>query len=455
MLTEMINHVRLFVCSLVRVRTNPILPPPRSRFSHTQKTSPTNHTNQKKTHTKTDRTDNDDDEDGDDEDDGENNGDHDHNNDDDDGDDDATSNNSSCDPDMSAYIEPQMMLDEYDEPVEFKYNPDLDPNAPPIPGSAAAADNNNTAALPPRLTPIHQHQQLIYQQQLHQQQMLNNNTNNTKSLPKLTKRPRMQQQHHQTGAVLSNGGGRSSFQNVRRSGGGGGASLIGGTTIRLASLKADGGVADGSPSAASIAAALQLAELPARGLVTSIQQQHNLQQLNDNKLHMFSISAAAENSADGSVKAEPQVTSNRSSKYIIDDSEGSVRDFCVKEGDHTYRCKVCQRVYTHISNFCRHYVTSHKRNVKVYPCPYCFKEFTRKDNMTAHVKIIHKIEATGSAPGSANTSAMLMSEGEGGGSQSQQSMQMQQQQQPTTLVGLPASVLGGAISLSMVAQQGQ
>lgn len=94
------------------------------------------------------------------------------------------------------------------------------------------------------------------------------------------------------------------------------------------------------------------------------------------------------------LKIERQNAGNRSSKYIIDDTQGSVRDFCTKEGDHTYRCKVCSRVYTHISNFCRHYVTSHKRNVKVYPCPYCFKEFTRKDNMTAHVKIIHKIESS-------------------------------------------------------------
>ncbi|XP_058128746.1 protein tramtrack, beta isoform [Anopheles ziemanni] len=84
---------------------------------------------------------------------------------------------------------------------------------------------------------------------------------------------------------------------------------------------------------------------------------------------------------------------SRPHKYaVIDDAEGSVRDFCTKEGDHVYRCKVCARVYTHISNFCRHYVTSHKRNVKVYPCPFCLKEFTRKDNMTAHVKIIHKQE---------------------------------------------------------------
>jgi Cys2His2 zinc finger developmental/cell cycle regulator len=105
-----------------------------------------------------------------------------------------------------------------------------------------------------------------------------------------------------------------------------------------------------------------------------------------------SPSLSISESTSPSLKIEPLIQDNRSNKYAIDDSEGSVRDFCTKEADHVYRCKVCSRVYTHISNFCRHYVTSHKRNVKVYPCPFCFKEFTRKDNMTAHVKIIHKLE---------------------------------------------------------------
>ncbi|GBP22966.1 Protein tramtrack, beta isoform [Eumeta japonica] len=73
-----------------------------------------------------------------------------------------------------------------------------------------------------------------------------------------------------------------------------------------------------------------------------------------------------------------------------EESNESVRDFCIKEGENVFRCKICARVYTHISNFCRHYVTSHKKDVKVFPCPICFKEFTRKDNMIAHLKIIHK-----------------------------------------------------------------
>lgn len=74
----------------------------------------------------------------------------------------------------------------------------------------------------------------------------------------------------------------------------------------------------------------------------------------------------------------------------IYDPDKSARDFCVREKDNLFRCTVCDRVYTHISNFCRHYMTSHKIDVKMYPCPVCSKDFTRKDNMLAHLKIIHK-----------------------------------------------------------------
>lgn len=82
-------------------------------------------------------------------------------------------------------------------------------------------------------------------------------------------------------------------------------------------------------------------------------------------------------------------------KYVnyskkINDPDKSARDFCVREKDNLYRCTVCGRVYTHISNFCRHYMTSHKLDVKMFSCPVCCKDFTRKDNMLAHLKIIHK-----------------------------------------------------------------
>nr|CAI5836457.1 unnamed protein product [Callosobruchus analis] len=74
----------------------------------------------------------------------------------------------------------------------------------------------------------------------------------------------------------------------------------------------------------------------------------------------------------------------------VRDSEKSARDFCVRESENLYRCTVCDRMYTHISNFCRHFMTSHKVDVRMYSCPVCGKEFTRKDNMVAHLKIIHK-----------------------------------------------------------------
>lgn len=253
--------------------------------------------------------------------------------------------NSSDGHDIS-YIEPQLMLDEYDEPVEFKYNPDLDPDAPPIPH-----DNNSNTSTPslPKLAPIqlhankHQQQSQNQQHQQQQQPQQQQQILSTKQVPKLSKRPKLQQNGVRT------------YQNPRKL----------------------------QQSSQASAAQLQLSALAAG--------------INNNDfIDIFSSSFMSSNSKD-LIKMEPQVASNRSGKYIIDDSEGSVRDFCTKEGDHTYRCKVCSRVYTHISNFCRHYVTSHKRNVKVYPCPYCFKEFTRKDNMTAHVKIIHKIESNSSA----------------------------------------------------------
>lgn len=238
------------------------------------------------------------------------------------------------------------MLDEYDDPVEFKYNPDTDSVA-----SAQDSNASNSTVPPmiqmPKLAPI--------------QQMLSN-----KQLPKLTKRPKL---------TRSNGVKSPDTQ----------TSTTIQATIGALQLNPFAGLNNNdfmdmltsnfSPKGNST---------PTKGGKGSSKSNNGLSNNN---------ATAHENN---NSKLDRQNAASRSTKYIIDDSEGSVRDFCTKEGDHTYRCKVCSRVYTHISNFCRHYVTSHKRNVKVYPCPYCFKEFTRKDNMTAHVKIIHKIESTGS-----------------------------------------------------------
>ncbi|XP_069701927.1 protein tramtrack, beta isoform isoform X6 [Periplaneta americana] len=74
-----------------------------------------------------------------------------------------------------------------------------------------------------------------------------------------------------------------------------------------------------------------------------------------------------------------------------DVQDGSARRFCVREADNVYRCKVCNKTYTHISNFCRHYLTTHRRSKQVFTCPLCSKEFTRRDNMMTHIKGVHRV----------------------------------------------------------------
>lgn len=249
----------------------------------------------------------------------------------------------------TSFMEPQMMLDEFDDPVEFKYDPN-NPNDTSIGLNHVSVLDNNTSTPHhrtgsglemPKLTPI------TFNQQSPGGGLVTtfNNANNKQNMPKLQKRPKTKQ----------NGMAKKLEQG-------------------LASLQ-----------------------------VTNV-----FSGLNNDLMDMFGGSFYNNNNNSNSASPNSSLSSplvvkleggSRTGKYAIDDSEGSVRDFCLKEGDHIYRCKVCSRVYTHISNFCRHYVTSHKRNVKVYPCPFCFKEFTRKDNMTAHVKIIHKVESGGSGGG--------------------------------------------------------
>ena len=266
------------------------------------------------------------------------------------------------------YMEPQLMLDEYDDPVEFKYNPDSDS----APSSMSTTQDSTTVTnvVPPmiqmpKLAPI--------------QHMLPN-----KPLPKLTRRPKLKQNGVKTPEQAS-----TTIQ----------------ATIGALQLNPFAGINNNDfidiLANNFTANAIKASSTPMKGIKSSerlAKNNNGTQASNNNSATVTTTNnASATVGENNNLKIDRQNAGNRSTKYIIDDTQGSVRDFCTKEGDHTYRCKVCSRVYTHISNFCRHYVTSHKRNVKVYPCPYCFKEFTRKDNMTAHVKIIHKIESSAAA----------------------------------------------------------
>ena len=85
---------------------------------------------------------------------------------------------------------------------------------------------------------------------------------------------------------------------------------------------------------------------------------------------------------------------HQSGNFIVDQDDlqdGSARRFCVREADNVFRCKVCNKTYTHISNFCRHYLTTHRRSKTVFICPLCNKEFTRRDNMMTHIKGVHRV----------------------------------------------------------------
>uniref|UniRef100_A0A0A9YB96 Protein tramtrack, beta isoform n=1 Tax=Lygus hesperus TaxID=30085 RepID=A0A0A9YB96_LYGHE len=69
----------------------------------------------------------------------------------------------------------------------------------------------------------------------------------------------------------------------------------------------------------------------------------------------------------------------------------SIRRYCTREGNHMYRCNVCSKTYTHISNFCRHFLSAHCGYKQDIHCPVCFKAFTRKDNMMTHAKQVHGV----------------------------------------------------------------
>jgi tramtrack len=291
------------------------------------------------------------------------------------------------DDEQTMMIEPQLLLDEFDEPVEFKYNPDTDSNSntprqATTPhnqnGNSGSSNNNNSQEANgtsnnnnnltmPQL--LQKQQQLLLSQQMPKLTPIAGGQQAGYSIgkpqPKQLKRSRLHKQQNGEMKPISVNTSSSQMQIQ---------SVLGGMNNN------------------------EFIDLFSNNLLLNSAMNQSNMNLKIKTIKQLmpttpsQLSPSVSDSTSPGLKIEPLIQDNRSNKYAIDDSEGSVRDFCTKEADHVYRCKVCSRVYTHISNFCRHYVTSHKRNVKVYPCPFCFKEFTRKDNMTAHVKIIHKLE---------------------------------------------------------------
>lgn len=84
-------------------------------------------------------------------------------------------------------------------------------------------------------------------------------------------------------------------------------------------------------------------------------------------------------------------TTNHANRPIMD--KYSVRQFCTQESSNLFRCNLCRKTYTHISNFCRHFLSSHHGIRQEVPCPVCTRMFTRRDNMLTHMKQVHRVSA--------------------------------------------------------------
>lgn len=84
-------------------------------------------------------------------------------------------------------------------------------------------------------------------------------------------------------------------------------------------------------------------------------------------------------------------TVSNTSRSIMD--KYSVRQFCTQESSNLFRCNLCRKTYTHISNFCRHFLSSHHGVRQEVPCPVCTRMFTRRDNMLTHMKQVHRVSA--------------------------------------------------------------
>lgn len=84
-------------------------------------------------------------------------------------------------------------------------------------------------------------------------------------------------------------------------------------------------------------------------------------------------------------------TTSNANRPIMD--KYSIRQFCTQESSNQFRCNLCRKTYTHISNFCRHFLSSHHGVRQEVPCPVCTRMFTRRDNMLTHMKQVHRVSA--------------------------------------------------------------
>ena len=81
-------------------------------------------------------------------------------------------------------------------------------------------------------------------------------------------------------------------------------------------------------------------------------------------------------------------STDSTSKRNVGHLKPPVMSHCTQENG-VHKCRKCQQVFTHPSNFHRHFITVHtdRRN---HRCSICGKEFKRKDNMMSHMRSVHR-----------------------------------------------------------------
>ncbi|VVC36441.1 Hypothetical protein CINCED_3A005114 [Cinara cedri] len=118
---------------------------------------------------------------------------------------------------------------------------------------------------------------------------------------------------------------------------------------------------------------------------------HSSMQLDQSACEVESSDQMQTSFKDTNGTSNSDFTANANRPIIMD--KYSVRQFCTQESSNLFRCKLCRKTYTHISNFCRHFLSSHHGVRQEVACPVCTRMFTRRDNMLTHMKQVHRVSA--------------------------------------------------------------
>lgn len=59
------------------------------------------------------------------------------------------------------------------------------------------------------------------------------------------------------------------------------------------------------------------------------------------------------------------------------------------KGRREVYCEICEKMYSSVSKYNRHYKENHAKNIQRYRCKECSKTFKRKSHLNRHIKALH------------------------------------------------------------------